>query len=157
MYTIIKHIPATMTAEQLAEFVQPAIKGRFFQKAGKIKAIKLMTIKDKDGNSIEYHALIRVCLDSVKKRMIKFINSQTIKKHNHQKLMAQDFITRHWSNDRRTNIHESARNIDNHRRFDRRRSGIRFVTVAEIHFAKDKPVKIAHVLEGDKSFPLDFY
>lgn len=150
MYAIIKNIPDGITAEKLAELIQPVVKGKFFQKTGKLQAIKILQIIDQHGGPLEYHALVRVCADPIKLRLIRSLDCKLIGNDENANISVSEFVVRHWSNDRRSNSRQYMEFGQNRRVADRRRYRLKFVTQAELHFVENKPTKVATLVDDLK-------
>lgn len=141
MYIIIKNILPHISIDELKECLLPTVKGRFFQAAGHIEALKLIQMTDRKGKSLERHALIRVNSNSIKKRLIraKSVNLRRSKAEaNFFESGSQigccnvgEYIIRHWSNDRRMNKNPRSLFATNRRTSERRRAGLGIRELAE--------------------------
>ncbi len=136
MFLIIKHLDPSVTIDELEEFVVPSVNGRFFQKKGTIKALKIIELVTKKGSSVERHGIVRVDSDSIKARLIKSLNGRSI---NNIKHFVDEYIFRQWSADRRsTDLPSSAlmkNRTLNRRMSDRRRSGLKMIEVSQKLFS----------------------
>lgn len=81
------------------EFVAPALKGGLFSKEGIIKDIEIITLKNKDINLKEYHALVSIEPESSALRVIKKLHGQRFKD---KRITVRQYFTRRWQNDKRT-------------------------------------------------------
>ncbi|MGZ8095986.1 MAG: RNA recognition motif domain-containing protein [Methylosarcina sp.] len=98
MIIFIRNIPKDTLRSEIIEFIRPALKGGFFNKQGRIRDIEILTLKNKDINLIEYHALVTVEPESSGIRVIKKLHGQRFKeKHT----AVRQYFTRRWQNDKR--------------------------------------------------------
>jgi hypothetical protein len=127
MFIIVKHLNSGVTVDSLERFVKPCLKGGLFRKKAELKAIQITALVDKKGMVVERHGLIRIAPDSEKPRLIKALND---KGAGHMTFAVDEYVIRHWSNDRRAGKHYSDR-YPNRRSNDRRRVGLRMFTMSE--------------------------
>lgn len=133
MYVIIKNLLPSISIDDLEEFVIPAAKGRFFQKKGTIKSLKIIELVcAKTGVSVERHGLVIVDSDSIKKRLIKSLNGQSIGNVKHS---VGEYVIRHWSIDSRSGDLPFKRPTLDRRKSDRRRSGLNMIAVSQKSFS----------------------
>lgn len=129
MYVIIKNINSDTTIDDLENFILPVIKGRFFQRKGKINALKIIQLVNKQGAVIDRYGLVRVSPDRIKKRLIMSLNGQFI---GEQKVSVDQYAFRNWKNDRRDDstspflVARSDKRVS-----DRRRPGLSLDTLSE--------------------------
>ena len=128
MFVIIKKIPTSITLEHIENFVSPVIKEEFLTKHGAIKAIQIIELLDRRGNAIERHGLVRVGPDSIVKQLIKSLNRCTM---NNSRFIVDEYFNRHWRNERRATKSAQPMLANNKRKLDRRRLGLKKITVAE--------------------------
>jgi len=128
VFVIIKKIPISITIEHIENFVSPIIKEEFLTKHGAVKAIQIIELIDKRGNSIERHGLVRVGPDSIVKQLIKSLNRCTM---NNSRFIVDEYFNRHWRNERRATKSAQPTLINNKRKLDRRRLGLKKITIAE--------------------------
>lgn len=126
MYIILKNIHPLATVESLESYLQPFLKGSFFRPQIELRAIKIIRLKDRSKTLTERHALIRVCSEKSAKRLIKILNKQTYvdEQNTRQPVRAAEFHVRHSGLESRNGAGEQ----------ERRRSGVRFVSIAEKTF-----------------------
>lgn len=137
MFVIIKNLHPSITIDELEEFVVPAARGRFFQKNGTIKALKIIElVVAKDGSPVERHGIVRVNSDSVKRRLIKSLNGRSIYNVKHS---VEEYVVRHWSVDIRAADLPSRHPTHERRTSDRRRSGLSMIEVSQ----KSLPIQTA--------------
>lgn len=136
MFVIIKNLHQNTTIDDLEKFVAPAISGRFFQRKGSIKALKIIELTTRKGSSVERHGIVRVDSDSTKKRLVKFLNNRSINKVSYA---VDEYVIRHWSADHRSNglsvSSLAKKQIPDRRKSDRRRSSLRMVEVCQKAFS----------------------
>jgi len=129
MYVIIKNLLPSVSIDDLEEFVIPAAKGRFFQRKGAIKSLKIIELVcAKSGVSVERHGLVIVDSDAIKKRLIKSLNGQSI---SNVKQSVGEYVIRHWSVDSRSSGLPFKRPTLDRRKSDRRRSGLNMIAVSQ--------------------------
>ncbi len=126
MFIVVKNLHTSVTVDDLEDFVKPVLKGRLFQKAADIRSVKIVVLVDKHNNFVERHGLITISPDSEKARLIKALNSRYL---GQQKYAVAEYVIRHWSNDRRTRGAVANAYPQNQRNNDRRRSGLRTLTM----------------------------
>jgi len=129
MYMIVKNLPKSINIDALADGLQPLLKGGLFHKKGQIKAIKMIALVNKERRIIERHALVRLCSESARLRLIKAFNGSEYKKllqigddssNCPKELTASNYVVRSWRNDRRKSSEVESRK-KNHRHLERRR------------------------------------
>ena len=121
MIIFLGRIPANTRKHEVTDFIEPALKGGFFQKSGRIEHIKILVLKDKNTNTLEYHGLVTIDPDDAAKRVIKKLNRKVFKgKH----IAVREYQLRAWHNDPRINMREYNEELMNKRKGDRRRSRI---------------------------------
>lgn len=135
MYIIIKHIPKAMTLDQLEGLIRPIVQGKLFEKKGQLKALKILRRVFRNRIEIEHHALVRVCSDPVRKRLIRVINNNTYSDPTTpsgqlpKRISASVFVIRHHGNDRRIAIKNIA-DVEK-RGKDRREFGSKMIPIFE--------------------------
>lgn len=136
MYTILKHIHESVTIDALECYLRPLIKGSFFQCRGELKAIIIIQLYEKSGIPVERHALIRVCSEPVKQRLIKKLNKQNFidELGQTQSVQAAEYVIRQIMNDKRANSQARLNDRAERRRNERRRLGLKVVHVEEKDF-----------------------
>lgn len=133
MYTIIKNIPHNAGIDQIHDLANPMLKAGLFQKEGKILAIKILERVFRDHSNKERYALVRVCSESARKRLIKCINKLNIQYPVitedvvFKKVTASEFKVRHHSNDRRMLSKSAVEKRGNERRI----LGSKMLTLSE--------------------------
>ncbi len=137
MYAILKNIHSWVTIDNLEDYLRPFLKGAFFQRDGQLKSIVIIQLNDKSGDAVERHALIRVCSDKARKRMIKSLNKQFFIDEGGQRqpVRAAEYVVRQIINDKRGNDFEKMMARGELRRGERRRLGLKVIRVAEKDFA----------------------
>lgn len=128
MFIIIKNINANITIDDLERFVLPAVNGRFFQKKGSINAIKIFALKNRDKEEVERHGIVRVSCPTLKNRLIKSLNGQYL---GYDKAVVAEYVMRRWHNDRRADRVTASDFSADKRSSDRRRLGLKKVTLCE--------------------------
>lgn len=134
MIIILKHISASTTRKDIENFVKPAIKGRLLRKSGDIERVSMLVQKVPDMLSYEHHALITITPDSVAEKAIKKLNHTRLK---NKVICVDEYQTRLWQNDRRTN-REPVDKLVNRRKGDRRRRNLEVEKESSALFSADK-------------------
>ena len=118
MIVFLRRIPADTNKVEIASFMEPALKGGLFGKQGHISDIKILALKDKQKNKIEYHGLVRVDPESAAERAIKRLNLKSI---NGKNIIVREYFMRNWHNDPRLRRNHSDIKFPDRRKSDRRR------------------------------------
>lgn len=132
MYVIIKNIPNGLNTMDLKMLIEPIIRGSFWQKPGKLKAIKILKHATRDQNpKHSRHAIVRLCSEKWQNRLINHINKMGLLpfdqlEGNSKPITASHFVVRHHSNDNRGFTLFS----DDYAQNERRQPG-RFIPIAE--------------------------
>ncbi|MDD2760545.1 MAG: hypothetical protein PHH11_09675 [Methylomonas sp.] len=136
MYAILKNIHHAASIDHLEAYVTPLLKGSFLQRDGELKAIVIIQLNDKFGIAVERHALVRVCSDKVRRRLIKALNKQFYVDEDGQRLhvRADEYVVRLIMNDKRVNGSEFVWVKNDSRKGERRRLGLKIVHVPEKDF-----------------------
>lgn len=77
---------------------------------------------------VERHGLVRIVPESENARVIKALNSS---RKFLEKFAVAEFVVRHWNNDRRAANPSPDGHPNNRRANDRRRLGLRMITLSE--------------------------
>lgn len=129
MILFIRKIPANTRLNELADFVQPALKGGLFKKPGRIVKIEILTLRDIHLHSFEYHGLVTVDSDETGHRVIKKLKGKLFKgKHT----LVREYVQRRWQNDRRLKHHPEDAVALEKRKTDRRRNEKQLERVVDI-------------------------
>lgn len=118
MLLILKRINENVRVPDIEVFLQPALMGGLFKKAGQIESIKIQKFHQIDSEKSEYHALVSVAPDSAAKRVIKTLNRKSC---NGKPINVSEYFFRHYSNDPRQ---RDAGPPDDRRKGDRRRKNL---------------------------------
>lgn len=76
MIVILKDIEESTTVENIREFLDPALKGRIFDKRGVISGVTIKKTVYGNPNQSECHAIVSILPDVAAKRMIKELNGK---------------------------------------------------------------------------------
>jgi hypothetical protein len=131
MHVIIKNIPKAITIQELETEILNSIKWMIFHKKSHINALKIIHLVDNKGVLVERFGLVRVGSEGMKKRLIKALNGRPMV--NRRPFTVDEFVTRHWSHDRRVGSKANApfNPENNMREYDRRRRGLNLVAYSE--------------------------
>lgn len=122
MIIILKRIPEITKKRDIAEFLKPALKGKFFQKTGAIESIKIVLLQDSRTNEFEYHGLVSLDSDEVTVRVIKKLNRKIfLDKY----IAISEYHSRSWENDPRISSHGWDGQGESKRKGDRRRENLK--------------------------------
>ncbi len=100
MIIFIRKIPANTKLSEVIAFVEPALKRGLFRKGGIIKGAKILALRDKRLNAMEFHGLVTVEPDKVALRAIKQLKGQRFKG---KFVVVRQYFQRSWHNDPRQN------------------------------------------------------
>lgn len=117
MIVLLRRIPADTKAHEIADYLEPVLKGSFFQKQGQIDDIKMMVIKDREGNHLNFHGLVTIDSEAAAKRVIKKLNRKSF---NGKHIAIREYIFRTWHNDQRINMGQRNDELLENRKKDRR-------------------------------------
>lgn len=137
MYVIVKHLPSEIAICDFKERIEPLIKGGIIRKNGEIKAIKFIELVDKSNRFVELHAIVRVCSEDSRRRLIKGVNSRKFMENimsdypGAKPLVAADYVIRHWTNDRRIPIDSVKMKEDSCQRICERRRLLKLFPLQE--------------------------
>ena len=132
MIIILRRIPENTKKSELIEFISPALKGGILKKTGHIEYIKILTLKDTQRNTIEYHGLVTIDSDAAAKRAIKQLNRKPFKNRN---ITVREYFYRSWHNDPRVNMGQWNDELKEKRKGNRRRPRLEIVTEESIKFS----------------------
>ena len=121
MLVILRGIPANTNRYEILTFLQPALKGVFFKKKGRIDHIRIVKIQDVERDTIEFHGLVRIEPDSAALRVIKMLNRKVI---NGKNIAVREFQARNWHNDPRIRRKAPKLGFPDRRQGDRRRKAL---------------------------------
>jgi hypothetical protein len=119
MIVILKRLSETTKISDIEHFLESALKGNLFKKAGQIESLTIQEISTPDLNQTEYHAIVNIKPDRVAKRVIKSLNRKLC---NGKPINVSEYVLRYKLNDRRSNSPHHGR--DNLRKGERRRSNL---------------------------------
>lgn len=117
MIIILLYIPANTRNQDIAGFIEPAIKGGLLRKSGEMEKISILALKNIITDKMEYHGLVTITPDAVANRVIKKLT----KKHlNGRRVVLREFHIRNWHNDPRISRRDLTLRVRNKRHSDRR-------------------------------------
>lgn len=124
MLVILKYIPQNIETETVEKFIEPLLKGKFWQKNGSLNSLRVIEITDLKNTFTEHHFIATISPDEVGTRIINKLDGQ---KTFGVVLDVKEYIVRNWRNERRMDSENMKKWISNHsclRIIDRRRSGL---------------------------------
>lgn len=125
MVILLSKIPADTQKEDIAEFVRPALRNPLYIKMGRILAINLLVLKDKQLNDLEYYGLVKIEPDEAAQKAIKKLNRKIFKG---KRIAVREYTCKRiWQNDRRDNSAAGNYIGKDRRRFDRRREDLEII------------------------------
>jgi hypothetical protein len=133
MIIIVKNIKLGINIDDIENFIKPAMKNRLFFKKAEIQSIKIIKLVDKAKRTVEHHGIIRIANDPNK--VLSQLRSRVQGKYNEQQI--DEYVIRQWRNDRRMIVPELLAQPTDRRKADRRRKGLKLVTVCENHYTVD--------------------
>lgn len=98
MNIFLRRIPANTKHEEIAEFVTPALDRGFFRQPGRIINIEILTLKDNQLGSVEYHGLVTLDSDLSMMMAIKGLKNRRL---NGRYVLVRPYYHRSWRNDPR--------------------------------------------------------
>ena len=135
MVIILRKIPSETLYQDIVAFIEPALKGKWFNKGGYIEEVKILTIKDPDKETIEQHALVRISPDSCAKRVIKLLNRKPILE---KRIAVREYQYRSWRNDPRTSANKKLAEQLRRRKGSRRRANLETTIRNPVTFSSSK-------------------
>ena len=129
MFVIIKNIPSTITVSDLKGIIAATVAESYFHEIGYLKAVKIIQLVDRKKQEVDRYAIVRVDSDDTQKHLISSLHGKTIVG---QTISANEYIVRHWTNDRRIARCYTTLPLNNERMTDRRRRHLKMVVVCEI-------------------------
>lgn len=125
MIVILKRVGEAARVPDIKHFLNPALQGGIFKKAGKIGSVKIQMHRQKTSRKVEYHALVSIDPDVVGQRVVKLLNRKLFKG---KPINVTEYSLRHFSNDRRQSRYQS---LNNRRLTDRRRKHMHIADVTD--------------------------
>lgn len=98
MLIFLARIPSNSTKQDIANFIGPALTGGLLTPKGTLDSIKIKTIRDRNTNEIEHHAIVKVEPDKVALRVILKLNRTKLKG---KPINVRQYRIRNNKNDRR--------------------------------------------------------
>jgi hypothetical protein len=127
MLIILKRIPRYTEKNEIVDFLTPILNGRFFQKQGYIRYINILTLRDNDKNTFEYHGLVDINPEQVANRIIKQLHKNLL---NDKSIRVKEYFHRSWHNDPRVSMHQWNEELDDKRKHSRRRPRLEIINKA---------------------------
>lgn len=118
MELILRRIPEDTRRDEIVAFIEPALAGGWFKKAGYISSIRIISLKDTRTGIVEHHGLVTVEPDVVAERVIRMLRMAYFKGKSSG---IREYFYRSWHNDRRDINTIVGKDIQNRRKGDRRR------------------------------------
>jgi hypothetical protein len=135
MIVILRRIPPETLYQDIIDFIEPALKAKWFSKEGFIEDVKILIIKDNNKEKTEYHGLVRINPDSSAKKIIRLLNRKSILG---TRISVREYQYRSWHNDPRANINKRLGKVLHRRKGSRRRPNLESVIENAITFTSDK-------------------
>lgn len=136
MVIILRRIPQNTVEQDIIDFLDNILQGKIFQKSGTIESISILTLRDTQRNTIEYHGLVTIDSDAAAKRAIKQLNKKAFK---NKPIIIREYFHRSWHNDPRVNMHQWNEELADKRKGSRRRPRLEVVTKDSLRFSQDEP------------------
>jgi len=128
MLVFFRNIPPTTRKIDLVEFITPAFNfnfvDKFFRSPGVIIDIKLVTLLDKDKNTLNVHGIVKINPDDAAERVIKRLNRKTV---NGRRISVREYQARSGKNDPRGACRDIPQEMLHRRKGDRRRKNLEVV------------------------------
>jgi RNA recognition motif-containing protein len=135
MIVLLRNIPPETMYEDIINFIEPALKAKWFGKDGYIEEVKILSINDNVKETVEQHGIIRINPDSSAKKAIKFLNRKPILG---KRIAVREYRYRSWHNDPRGNLNKRLGKILHRRTGSRRRPNLKSVLANATTFTSDK-------------------
>lgn len=123
MILILKRISEDTIVADIEAFFDPALKGGWLSRSGRIHQIRIQKLSQSGIDKVEYNALVDVRPDSVAKRAVKQLNRKPV---NHKPVNVGFFAERNLGNDRRVSRYSKS---DDRRKADRRRQQLQIIDI----------------------------
>lgn len=121
MFIFIRNIPKSTTITDLLVFLTPGTKTLFFNNQSSIEDVRIVVLRDKKLNHLEFHALVKTD-KKIGKNIIKRLSGKQL---NGLRVYLREYQIRSYKNDRRQlsiskydTIHEGNRRSDRRRGSD---------------------------------------
>ncbi len=121
MLIMLKNLPKDTYKHDMEKLITPCVKGRFWQKSGALRSIRLFKLADTKNTVSEYLCIGEVIPGDVGKRVVKQLNGNEALG---VRLLAKEYIVRSWRNDPRLNGANPMAGKTDRRTRDRRRPGL---------------------------------
>ncbi len=134
MVIILRRIPPSTQDDEISAFLDPLLKGSFYQRSGHIESIRILVLKDNQRNTLEYHGLVSIDSEVAANRVIKQLNRKQFK---NKPIIVREYFHRSWHNDPRVNMHQWNEELENKRKRTRRRARLEVVTEETLKFSQN--------------------
>jgi len=136
MVIILRRIPQSTVEQDIIDFLDSVLQGKIFQKSGTIESISILTLRDSQRNTIEYHGIVTIDSETAAKRVIRQLNKKPFK---NKPIIVREYFHRSWHNDQRVNMHQWNEELADKRKRSRRRPRLEVVTKDSLRFSQDAP------------------
>lgn len=99
MIIFLRRIHQDITLGEILDFLEPAVKGGIFERKGEVVNIKLLEVKNLQGQVVECHAVVHVKPDHVASRVIERLHGHMLRG---KRIALHEYVVRSWKNDRRS-------------------------------------------------------
>jgi class 3 adenylate cyclase len=125
---ILKYIPKNTTRRQILQFVKPILNGGLFGKSGTVERISVLVQKEKQSDTVMFHAILYVQPDLVAKRVINKLNRTQLNGHY---VAITEFVERSIHNN---NVSKKGKQPENKEGTERRNPDqlIRIITIDQL-------------------------
>lgn len=134
MIIILERIPKTTNKSDIENFLSPAVKGKIFQKPGKIEEIKISILKNTKNHLLDHYGLVFIDSDEAAVRTIKKLNRKVF---NGKHISVREYHHRSWQNDRRINSLKWDNNLISKRKSDRRQFNLKVRKSHAVSFSSE--------------------
>lgn len=118
MIIFIRKIPTDTRYADIIGFIEPALKGGLFRRAGTIVKVEIIGFRDIRYHTFEFHGLVTIEPDSAGMRALRLLKGKRL---NNRLVMVRQYFERSWRNDPRQNYDTLPADIVEKRQADRRR------------------------------------
>lgn len=132
MIIILKRIPEHTRKKDIVEYIEPALKGKIFQKSGVIERVQIQTSKNDQTKRIDFYGIVHIDSDEAANRVIKKFNRKVFQGKN---VAISEYHNRSWHNDPRLNPLDPGDELKSKRKFDRRHSSLKNTKIQSVDFS----------------------
>jgi hypothetical protein len=147
---IIKKISTSTRINHIKNLINATLADSFLHKIGYIKSIKIIQLYNRKKEEVDRFSIVRVDSEKTEQYLISSLNGKVI---DDNIIVADEYIIRHWTNDRRENHTTKTLPPKSDRKAERRRRHLKMVVLCEIcEIIKAKSIEILSLTKIWRSF-----